>query len=854
MRARINERLARAAEYPVTLIVAPAGFGKTVALRDFLDTSRSEAVRYDVRREDRTVLAFARGLSAALATVAPGLAASFPAIQERVGASGDAKDEIAAWFAEHVKRVVCSIAIDDLHYAARDPATVPLLVELIERTEGRIAWIVATRSDAGLPVASWLGYGRIDVPIGEDDLRFSAEEALAIAAETESGVDAPETEALRELTEGWPIALSIALRTRTHVRDLASAALGTRDMVYRYLAEQVVAGLTPDQRAFLVRMAVFETFTTATAEALGTKPNELADLRRHVTFIAEASPGVFRYHDLFREFLEAELRREGEDAWRRAHRDGAAVLERVGDDAGALRLYARALDVDGGLAIVARSGFRLFERGEAELLDAFFDVVPEETRANEPVVLGLQAAAAAARGHAEFAERAFAAAIERASGTLRVELVHRYALELVRRSRDALGLLEPYAFDDEIAPAVRVPIMGTLATAYARSGRLDDALATIERALASVDGSIDEDRRARFYQQAAFVHQVAPGRGQAWTYANVAIELALKRGLYDVAARAYSVQYAIVYDDRDDPIEALRLLDRLIECAKKSANRQTLAFGLICQFDIEVDRADDPAIERLASELRGVHELLPDLEAGTYVPALALISTWNGDFEAAYRILSESAPPSPPSADWRAARYAQLALFAFSAGRADDGEVALHHSHESLEACKDGARRVTFARVMLALAELVRGRHGTAHRLLSEAERSLHPSQRRMRAVVGAVRTLYRVVLQQEEAPSLAAALERLRAEHLGGLARLIEQLAIARPAHEHGGYGLLTAAEREILALLARGTSTKDIAGRTGRSPHTVDTHIRSICRKLQCNGRREAVAVAIQGGWVQP
>ena len=854
MRARINERLARAADYPVTLIVAPAGFGKTVALRDFLDTSRSEAVRYDVRREDRTMLAFARGLAEALGSFAPGLAASFPAMQERVAAAADATEEVAAWFAEHVKRVVASIAIDDLHNAAGDPATVALLVELIERTQGRVSWIVASRSDAGLPVASWLGYGRIDVPIGEDDLRFTTEEALAISAETESGVDARETEALRELTEGWPIALAIALRTRTHVRDLPSAALGTREMVYRYLAEQVFAGLNPPQRDLLLRMAVFESFTTATVEALGASAGDLAELRRTVTFVTESSPGVFKYHDLFREFLEAELRRAGDEPWRRAHREGGAIHERSGDDAAALRLYLRAAEIDAGLAVLARSGFRLFERGEVDLIDAFLNGIRDDARASEPIALGLRAVAAASRGHVEIAERDFAAAIERASGALRVELVHRCALELVRRSRDAVGLLETYAFDGEISAQLRVPLMGTLATAYARNGRVKEALATIERAMSSVDETVDEDRRARFYQQAAFVHQTLPDRGQSWAYANAAIDLALKRGLYDVAARAYSIQYAIVYDDRDDPIEALRLLDRLIECAKKSANRQTLAFGLICQFDLEVDRANDAAIERIEAELNGAHALLPDLEAATYLPARAVIATWGGDFETAYQTLSASSPRAAATPDWRAAQYAQLALYAFSAGRAADGEAALQISHEALEACADGARRVTWARVMLALAELVRGHHATAHRLITEAERALTPARRRLRAVVAAARTLYRVVLQQEEAPSLAAALERLRAEHLGGLARVLEQLAVARPEGEHGGYGLLTAAEREILAMLARGTSTKDIAGRTGRSPHTVDTHIRSICRKLRCNGRREAVAVAIQGGWVQP
>ena len=853
MRARINERLARAAEYPVTLIIAPAGFGKTVALRDFLDTSRSDAFRYDVRREDQTLLAFVRGLSAALAAVAPGLSASLPSIQETIAAHAEPHHELADWFAEHIKRVVCSIVIDDLHYAARDPHTVPLLVELVERTSGRINWIIASRSDSGLPVASWLGYGRIDVPVTEDDLRFTIEEALAIASEGGSSADASETQELRDLTEGWPIALTIALRTRTHVRDLPSAALGTREMIYRYLAEQVFAALTEDERALLLNTAVFSTFTSAIAEACGASAKTFSDLRRAVTFISEASPGVFRYHDLFRDFLESELRRAGEQRWVRANRDGAALLERAGDDAGALRLYVRAGEASSILAILERRGFWLFERGESELLESALEVIPDSIRTAHPVLLGLRAASAAARGHMEFAVRDFAGAIDRADGLLRVELVHRYALELVRRSSDAIDLLEPYANDESVPLTLRVPILGTLATAYVRAERISDALATISKATAYLNGSIDEDALARFYQQAAFVQQASPERGDAWNYANAAIELALKRSMFDVAARAYSVLYAIVYEDEDDPIECLRILDRLIECARKSANHQTLAFGLIEEYDLEVDRANDPAIEHLEAALREVRAALPQLHVETFLPARALQAAWTGDFAQAHALVVESAKVAK-APDWRALRYAELALYAFALGNSEDGEASMQSSLAALELCKEPKRRVVWARLLLALAELVRGRHSAAHRMISDVERSLGSDRRRMRAFASAVRTYYRVSLGQDERSALAGAIERLRAEHHGGVARLLERLPMAGTREEGSGYSLLTSAEREILALLATGTSTKNIALKTGRSPHTVDTHIRSMCRKLQCSGRREAVALAIQGGWVQP
>jgi ATP/maltotriose-dependent transcriptional regulator MalT len=87
MRARVNERLTRAARFPVTLLAAPAGFGKSVALRDFIESSRLDAVVLELRREDATLLDFVRRLSEALAPAAPTAAASFPALAQRVMAA-----------------------------------------------------------------------------------------------------------------------------------------------------------------------------------------------------------------------------------------------------------------------------------------------------------------------------------------------------------------------------------------------------------------------------------------------------------------------------------------------------------------------------------------------------------------------------------------------------------------------------------------------------------------------------------------------------------------------------------------------------------------------------------------------
>ena len=851
MRSRLNERLERAARYPVTLIVAPAGFGKTSALRDFMQNSRLDAVRYDVRREDNTLLAFVHRLSEALAPVAPSALAAFPSIQERVLATAEPVRQLSEWFAEHLKFTACTIVIDDLHYAAADPASIALLADLAERSAPRIKWIIAARSDVGLPVGSWIAYGLMDLPLGEEDLRFTTDEALAAADANAAGLDPQEVEALRQLTEGWPVALTIAIRTRTHSRDLRTASFGTREMIYRYLAEQVYAGLSEEQRAFALASSVFSSFDTAIAQEMGATTAFIQDLRSKIAFLNEPAPGKYRYHDLFRDFLETELRRGGEREFAQSLCRSAGILERREEFAGALALYSKAQSGTDILRIVDSQGFALFERGEREALASALEAIAPGTR-QDARILGIRAMIEASRGRFEAAEHDFLSAIELSGedNDLRLRLVYRYAIESVRRGRDCSALLEPYARDDSLPRNLRIPLLGTLSTAYAANGRTAEGATAIAQALQLCDASINDDARARLYQQASYALYAAGDYEQARRYAQSAAELATALDLYEVAARAYLNLFVVVYEEEDDPLKWLSILDRVAESARKGASNQAKIFALVEAYPIEVERGNDSEIERLAALLDETRALYPQGYSRALKPADAMREASGGNFGRAYEALAGDAPAGDTS-ERRALRSAMTSLYALAAGLSAEGDAAFTEAAAALAHAKDESRRTIQARVFLALADLVRGHSAGAHRHLNEAERAGERSSRRMRALVGAARAVYRVRMGHEDEAARSAALERLRAEHYGGMARLIAAL----PLEEESGsaYGALTSAEREILQLLATGASTKDVAGRTGRSPHTVDTHIRSICRKLHCSGRREAVALATSQGWVQ-
>ncbi len=847
-RARITERLAQATRLPIALVVAPAGFGKSVAVRDFLRQASIAAVRFDVRREDNSLLAFARRLSEVLAPLAADAVAAFPAVQERVLSSAEPHRLLADWFARYLGAAEGTVVVDDLHFATADPLAVAFLVELVDRTCARIRWLLVTRSDAGLPVASWLAYGRMVVPLGESELRFTADEARAAAAADAGDIAPSEIAALCELTDGWPVALALAMRTGTQAAALRVAA--TRDLIYRYLAEQVYEGLTDQQRAFLLATSIFPSFDASMARALQGTPEFLNELQHGVGFLTQSSSGSYRYHDLFRDFLESVLARSPGQRLEETLRDGARMLEQRGDVAGALKLYARARDVPSIAKILETAGFGLFERGHSDVLAMALEALPENVRRIDATALGLQAALEGARGNAELAAGGFVAAIAQAHrDDVRLELVHRYAIELVRQDRDCTALLEDHVRDAGVLPALRAPLLGTLATAYARASRVGEALESIGRALELTDPSMRDDVRARLYQQAAYVYVQGPDHETARWYATLAVELALARNLYDVAARAYSVLYQLAYDDADDLKACLSILERLVDCAHRSGSEQIRLYGLMARYGIEADRGSDAELERIESQLAYSPGTLPQNRAEVVLP-MALRIAWRGEFGRAYALLAQTTPFA--SDERRAEQSALAALYASAAGMHDEALRAHEASLAALESLRRATRRSLRTRLILAMFELVRGRSTSAHRQLAEVKRDVGAGSGRLGALYAAVVAYYHRTLNQCDDRHRQAALDRLQSEDFGGLARLLEVLPFAHESAS-GGYATLTTTEREVLRWLVAGASSKEIAARMARSPRTVDTHVRAICKKLHCQGRRSAIALATSSGWVQ-
>ena len=259
-RPRLADRLAPAHGGEVTLVCAPAGFGKTALLADWARRDRRPVAWLSLDEADNDPTRFWRHVDAAVERVRPVeagrvaalLAGLQPASFEAVATA--LVNELAGVDEELV------LVLDDYHLI-QAPAVHASLGFLIDHLPPQLRLVVASRSDPPLPLARLRARGQL-TEVRERELRFTLEEAAALLRAT-VGVELPEAAVavLVERTEGWVAGLQLAALSLQGHDDIAAfvkAFSGTHRYVLDYLAEEVLDRQPEPLRTFLLQTAVLE--------------------------------------------------------------------------------------------------------------------------------------------------------------------------------------------------------------------------------------------------------------------------------------------------------------------------------------------------------------------------------------------------------------------------------------------------------------------------------------------------------------------------------------------------------------------------------------------------------------------
>ncbi len=849
-RSRVVDRLRRAVEHRITLVTAPAGFGKTVAIDQLLASWGEPFVRFapsgplDLRRA-------AHGLAQAFVGIAGADRLALAAALE-APADGD-PDELARTLLRGMGDFSGLVVLDGFSAAAlREPAVRRLLLALFEH-DGPARWLVGTRYVAEFPVASWMSYGASDVPIGPADLAFTADEARQVALA--DGAHEPERVAgLQAWTNGWPAAFVLALRQRA---DAAKRVVG------EYLAEQVFEELGERERETLLALAPLPLVDIELAAAYAPlDQHAVAAVFRSVAPLVEnVSEGVYRCQPLFRELLGTRLRLRGREAYAAATARAGRALLAAQHHGEALAVFTNAGDADAVASLLCEHGGELIERGGAETVTAAVRALAERGRAEAPAILSLRATLASYAGNfsaaAAFSERAMAAAEDPRE---RLHIAHCFALDLVKRNdaasserlRRVVPVLTASTYDPEIPLETRVAVLGTLALALMMLGDPEGARMRIGTALEAAAATDDHRMQAAIYHQASYIAYLEGDAQRSSRFATVATRLALEHGLYALAARSYSIQYAIAtgLDERFD--RALEALDGMFAAAERSGDSFLQVEALAGTLDIYAERGDAADVERTVLRIDRL-DVGVEVQSTSVLPAKALSASWQGNFRAAYDLVSHSALDQP-TALRQAVRWGEIALYAAASGLREQALAASESAGRAVRGVTiqthEERQRAARASALSALALVVVGSTASANAVLRELERSRRELSKRMRALTDAVRNVY-LCVEMGSPDGLPRALHELRLVGYGGLARLIETLRLERGS-DASLISQLTRAEVDVLRALARGGSSTKVAADLGRSVNTVNVHVKSIMRKLGCTSRHEALAIARDHGLV--
>ncbi len=403
-RQRLAELLLRGSRGPVTLISAPAGFGKTTLLASWFATPSSTSnddqrvawVSLDER--DREATSFWTYVLLALDRAVPGSGAlaltllqSGQAPVENVLAG--VVNELSVYAGE------VTVVLDDYHLA--DGVEVAAgMTFLVDHLPPQLRLVIGTRADPALPLSRLRARGDL-VEIRAADLRFTVEEVSSYLNDL-NGFDLTSADlaALEARTEGWVAALQLAalsLRDRDDRTTFIAGFAGDDRFVVDYLADEVLGRQPDDVRRFLLDTSILDRLTGSLCDAVSPNPEHgggrsgramLAALDRANLFLVplDGQRTWYRYHHLFGDVLHAHLLEERPEDVADLHRRAAGWYAEGGQTEAAVRHALAGGDAEVAADLVELNFRRLGRERREDLVRRWAHELPDDVVRDRPVL------------------------------------------------------------------------------------------------------------------------------------------------------------------------------------------------------------------------------------------------------------------------------------------------------------------------------------------------------------------------------------------------------------------------------------------------------------------------------------
>ncbi len=865
-RPRLIERLNQGMQpgRRLTLVSAPAGYGKTTALAQWARSSRFLIGWLTLEPSDNVLERFFRYLVLAWEEVQPEIRHS--PLDKLLGGMAPDGDAVLVAFinAAHEVPEHTALVLNDYHLI-EEPAIHQSLTFLIDHLPSKFHFVLASRGEPPLPLARYRARGEL-LELGIEDLRFQSQEAFDLFNEMMGLSQTPEQiESLQTQLEGWIAGLQMAGMALS--RGLAPAdrlaVSGGQRFIADYLREEVLADLADEMRQFLLETSILERLSGSLCEAVtGNKGGQemLEAAEREGLFLTplDDKREWFRYHPLFADFLREALQRRHPDKAAGLHRRAAHWY--LAQD-----LYEPAFDhaaAGNDDQIVAQIAERRFDLmlhlGQFKLLRRWLDVLPEAWQFQYPVIgltqanwLGMTGNLAACLRQVDRVEQALLQS-EREDRRWQLARVNTVRCQIACFQSDLAQArpLAERALQDlpESDHHYRANIHHSLGEVYREAGRWQEARKHYHKVLALVQDPAFRFRSTHVYGALADV-ELRRGRlrdaAQYWDKSLAVIKERDSWGYLPLPLTGWVyVRMAEIQYEWNELPKAAELVTQGLELAELGGVLQTLIVGHLLAGRLHLAGGDSETaaryLERVQSHLKNAefHPWVARFERLQLELWLAQDKTHRAIIWAEEMLQDEAVAKRPQH---------EIAYLTAARGLIVKGNrSALRQALTLLNQLGQTAEsegRTAVQLEALALQALAYQKRGDEARAMTAMEAAL-----RLAEPEGYMRLFMDLGLPMARLLQAARARKLMPDDYVDRLLAAFGEdwMAVAaQPLPEP-----MTKRETEILKLIAAGLTNREIAAHLIISPETVKKHAGNIYGKLNVSSRTEAAARARELG----
>lgn len=336
LRPRLVSHLQEGLNRSLTLVCAPAGFGKTTLLCDWLAGRQIPAAWLSLDRGDNDPARFWSYIITAIQNLYPGVGQSLPDLLN-IPNLPPIETLLTGLINGLAGQLPFVLVLDDYHLV-ETPAIHDGLLFLIEHAPPHLHLVIATRANPLWPLARLRSRGLL-TELRAADLRFTHDEASDFLSRTaQLQLTEEDVAALEERTEGWIAGLQmvvLSLQGRTDAHQFIMAFTGSHRFIFDYLVEEVLMRQPLEIQDFLLKTSILERMSAGLCNAVLEQDNSqeiLEKLDQTNLFIIplDDSRGWYRYHHLFASLLYSRLEQTYKAALPALYRRASAWCKQAG--------------------------------------------------------------------------------------------------------------------------------------------------------------------------------------------------------------------------------------------------------------------------------------------------------------------------------------------------------------------------------------------------------------------------------------------------------------------------------------------------------------------------------------------